>query len=93
MIIREPWRAELETFADPERKQRKPDYYLFATNVPLPGVIETGGKDRAEALFKEYQDVLGLKGWFIWDYHQIRTLLDIYPDIRTTYAAWITPGD
>jgi len=85
-------RAELEKFADPKSKRRKPDYYLFVTNVALSGGAETGGKDKANVVFEDYKDQLGLKDWFIWDYNQIRTMLDTHTAVRITYAVLIKFG-
>ncbi|MBT8421381.1 MAG: hypothetical protein KJO08_11065, partial [Gammaproteobacteria bacterium] len=86
-------RGDLEKFADPKRKLRRPEYYLFATNVVLTPVADTGGKDKATQLLNEYIPKLGLKSFHIWDYDQICTLLDTHSDVRTAYSAWITPGD
>lgn len=86
-------RDELEKFVDSERNLRKPDYYIFATNVILTPVQGSGFKDKADALIKEYKDRLGLKEYDIWDYDKIRIFLDDYEGIRRAYAAWITPGD
>ena len=36
---------------------------------------------------------LGLKDFKIWDYDQLRVMLDNCVDVRTSYSAWITPGD
>jgi hypothetical protein len=35
----------------------------------------------------------GLKDYAIWDGDQIRRFLDAQPRIRTTYTAWLLPGD
>nr|VFK51124.1 MAG: hypothetical protein BECKTUN1418E_GA0071001_10053 [Candidatus Kentron sp. TUN]VFK55827.1 MAG: hypothetical protein BECKTUN1418F_GA0071002_10753 [Candidatus Kentron sp. TUN] len=86
-------REDLEKFTDTERGLRKPEYYLFATNVVLTAVAEQGGKDRTIALLEEYKPKLGLEGFQLWDYDQIRTLLDQHGGIRKAYLAWITPGD
>lgn len=84
---------ELKKFADPKRALRKPDYYIFATNVVLSPVSETGKKDKAAALFKKYAKKMPLRGYAIWDYDQISRFLDDHEAIRQSYAAWITPGD
>jgi hypothetical protein len=86
-------RDELEKFIDPERKLRRPDYYIFATNVVLTPVQAAGSKDKVDALIKKYKRRLGLKGYDIWDYDKIRAFLDADESIRRAYAAWITPGD
>lgn len=86
-------KAELDKFIDPERKLRRPEYYLFATNVVLTPAVGTGGKDRVATLFEDYQDRLALKEWHVWDHDQLGALLDTQDAIRTAYAAWITAGD
>ncbi len=70
-----------------------PDYYIIATNVKLSGVRNVGGKDSVEALLKSYKRTHGLKDFKIWDGTQIRRYLDHHTNIRTTYSAWLTPGD
>lgn len=85
--------AELKAFADPKKERRRPDYYIFATNVVLTPVQDRGGKDRAAALFAKYQKKVPLRGWAIWDFDENRRFLDSFADVRKGYAAWITPGD
>ncbi len=86
-------REELEKYCEPERKRRKPDYFVLATNVALTAVGEKGSKDRVASVLKEFQKRLSLKGFTIWDYDQIRVFLDNNEDVRNSNAAWITPGD
>ena len=86
-------KAELEKYLDPDNNLRKPDYFVFATNVVLTPVRGRGSKDKVEAVFEEFQDRLPLRGYAIWDYDQIRAFLDNYEEIRRGHAAWITPGD
>ena len=86
-------KEELGEYTDPESKLRKPEYYIFATNVVLTPVLDKGSKDRAVAVLEEYKNQSPLKDYAIWDYDQIRTFLDAYEDIRKAYAAFVTPGD
>lgn len=86
-------KKELGKFSDTRRKLREPDYYVFATNVVLSPVAEQGGKDKVTAWLDEQKAVLGFKDYRIWDYDQLRVLLDAHEGVRTAYAAWITPGD
>lgn len=86
-------RSELIAFADPTKRRRKPEYYIFATNVVLTPVHEHGSKDRAFAIFEEFKNAVPLKGYDIWDYDKIRVFLDNSEEIRHSYDAWITPGD
>lgn len=84
---------ELKKFTDDKRDLRKPDYYIFATNITLSSVVEKGGKDQVTEAINEFKSAVGLKDFQIWDYDQIRTLLDSNEGIRTTYSAWTMPGD
>lgn len=70
-----------------------PEYYIFVTNLSLSAVAIRGGKDRVSALLDKYKTSHGLKAYAIWDGDQIRRFLDALPAIRTTYAAWLLPGD
>ena len=66
---------------------------LFATNVVLTPAAESGGKDRLTQYLESQKAKLGLRDFRIWDYDQLRVLLDGQTDVRTAYQAWITPGD
>ena len=70
-----------------------PEYYIFATNLALSPVAQRGGKDRVRTLFDGFKKSHGLKDYAIWDGDQIRRFLDGLPGIRTTYTAWLLPGD
>lgn len=84
---------ELKKFTSAASKLKKPEYYIFATNVVLTPVAEAGGKDRLTRYLESQKVELGLKDFRIWDYDQLRVMLDSCADVRTTYAAWITAGD
>ena len=86
-------RQELADFNDPAKARKKPDYYIFATNVILTPFPDKGSKDRVASLFEEFSDTVPLKGYDVWDYDKIRVFLDDNEDIRRGYSAWITPGD
>ena len=84
----------------PKRKQNPrsndrvcPEYYIFATNLALSPVARTGGKDRVRTVLDGFKKSHGLKDYAIWDGDQIRRFLDAQPGIRTTYTAWLLPGD
>jgi hypothetical protein len=85
--------TELQDFCDAGKNRRKPDYYVFATNVVLTPFPELGSKDLVREVFADFEAVLPLKNYAIWDYDWIRAFLDGDEDIRKGYAAWITPGD
>lgn len=72
---------------------RRPEYYVFVTNVILTPVATSGGKDKVTATLVTYKKLLGIKDFRVWDRDQLCALLDTCTDVRTAYQAWITPGD
>jgi hypothetical protein len=80
---------------------RRPEYYILATNIRLSGADgvtprgrpKRGGYSKIAVLFDQWKKDLGLKQVDIWSHDKIIDLLASYPEIRQTYAAWITPGD
>ncbi|MBQ0828544.1 hypothetical protein [Streptomyces tagetis] len=90
---------ELAAWGNPNssraRHGRLPDYMILATNVVLSSVTGSGGIDRVETEIKKLvaKHRLPLKGWKIWHFEQIRTFLDLHPEIRQTYDAMVTPAD
>ncbi|MFZ1745756.1 MAG: hypothetical protein WAU17_07535, partial [Nitrospirales bacterium] len=86
-------KKELDTYANPKKGRRRPDYYIFATNVVLSPAKDKGTKDKVSTLFSKYQKSLPIRGTGVWDFDQISTFLDGYEDVRNAYSAWITPGD
>jgi len=87
----EALRDELKTFSTAKDGRRRPEYYIFATNVVLTPPTG-GGKDKAFALADELGEGW-LRGFDVWDYDKLRSFLDVYGDIRRKYRAWVTPGD
>ena len=86
-------KADLDKFVDPKRKLPRPDYYLLVTNVVLTPVQDSGSKDRALALLAQRQTEIGYRGYSIWDYDHLRSLLDGQEAIRTRYQPFIGTGD
>ena len=84
---------ELKKFTSKKRNLRRPEYYIFCTNVVLTPPEKAGSKDRSYILLEQHATKHGLKGFAIWDCDQIRTYLDNLPGIRQAYQAWITAGD
>lgn len=84
---------ELKKFTSVKRGLKSPRYYIIATNVTLSPVSEVGGKDRVNETFERYKNRVGIYGYKIWDYDELRTMLDSSPEIRSTYNAWLMPGD
>ena len=86
-------RHELAKFEGRKRNLRKPEYYLFCTNVVLSPKHKTGFKDRITRELGIYQKRLSMKGFDFWDSDKLRIFLDGNSEIRRTYAAWVTSGD
>lgn len=86
-------RKELDAYGREDSHRRPPEYFIFATNVRLSAVRDSGAKDRAESVLAQAAEGLGLKGYAVWDYYQLCAYLDATPEIRRAYAAWITSGD
>ena len=88
---------ELDDWANPGKRRvsegRRPEYLIFATNVPLSAVPGRGGRDKVDELIKGYKETLGLKGWDVWDGNQIKTYLNAYPDVKRPFTALMTPSD
>ena len=86
-------RSEIKKYLEEGSSVRKPDYFIYATNVVLTPANEQGSKDRVRAVLEDFKDRLPLKGYDIWDYDKIRVFLDDNQEVRRAYTAWITPGD
>src|SRR5205823_3134037 len=85
-------KSELSDWAKPDTKRvRKPDFLLFVTNVRLSPL----GKDEIKkTIASEVRRLeLPIKESRVWDYDDLRAMLDDAADIRSAYAALITPGD
>lgn len=73
--------------------RRPPQFYIFVTNAVLSGNAGTGGHDRCAKVFEAHAARLGLKGYAIWGFDEIRAYLDQSPEIRQAYIGFILPGD
>lgn len=87
--------AELGDWAkEDSNRTRKPDFLLFVSNVrlsPDPRAGKDAAREHLAAKIKELS--LPIKEFRIWDYEEIRALLDDAESIRNRYAAFITSGD
>ena len=86
-------KEEIRKYTDPGSKLRKPDYFIFATNVVLTPFLDKGSKDQAINVLEEFKNQSPLKDFAIWDCDQIRTFLDAYEDVRRAYTVFLTPSD
>lgn len=92
--------GELSKFVATDKSYTKPEYYIIATNVSLSGAdskvggkLRKGGMTKVSEHMETWKEKLNLKSFDIWSSEKLQTLLALSPDIRTTFAAWITPGD
>ena len=70
-------KQELKTFAVSAKRNPKPQYYVFVTNVDLTSA-SSGGKDEANEIIKSYSEQLPLKNHAIWDGNQVKAYIDRY---------------
>ena len=79
------------------------DHLIFATNVTLSPVEDSGAKDRMFALAndaiargreaRQRGEQNGLLGFDVWDYDKLRMYLDQFEDVRRSFGAYVLPGD
>ncbi|WEB40624.1 hypothetical protein MOV08_15930 [Streptomyces yunnanensis] len=85
--------SEMNAWATSPKRKPRPEYIVFATNVSLSAVPRAGGIDRVSKELDAQCKALGLKGWHVWHAESIHRLLEVHAGVRTSYAAWILPGD
>ncbi|MFF9284336.1 NACHT domain-containing protein [Streptomyces griseosporeus] len=86
-------RKEFKEWRESDKRGKRPDHLIVATNVTLSATPRTGGMDRVVKVLKEECGSLGIKHWSVWHSENINRFLEAHPGIRTSYAAWILPGD
>lgn len=69
---------KLAAFSADTVRADRPDYIVFATNIPLA----SNGVDYVDELFGSFSTQLGLKGWAIWHRDVIFGYIDSFPDVR-----------
>jgi hypothetical protein len=84
---------EFDAFRDEKKKRRLPSYYLLATNVVLTAKQDTGSKDVIRKRLRDWGSSCGIADTDVWSYDDLCRLLDQCPEIRRTYAGFITSGD
>jgi hypothetical protein len=86
-------RKEFKEWRESEKRKKKPEKFIIATNVTLSATPSTGGMDRVAKVMKEECEALGISQWTIWHGENFNRFLEKNAGIRTSYAAWILPGD
>ena len=84
--------CELETFVQSDKRDPKPEYYVFVTNVELSSAAG-GGRDQSDRLVRSYYGKLPLKGHAVWDANQLTAFLATYENLRKRFKEFLTPGD
>lgn len=82
---------ELEAFVKSKKRDPKPEYYVFVTNVELSA--GGAGWDAGEKIIQSYYSRLPLKGHAIWDANQLNAYLTRFEELRKRFTAHLTPGD
>lgn len=86
---------ELNEWARPDSKRTtKPQYILFASNVRL-SATPGGGKDSIQNHLEETSKSVGLKiqDSRVWDFDDLRALLDAESSVRRRFSAFIHTSD
>ncbi|WAU78864.1 hypothetical protein O1Q96_03270 [Streptomyces sp. Qhu-G9] len=86
-------RKEFNEWHTSKKRKPKPKYVIFASNVKLSAVPNTGGFDRVQEVMKEECRRLHIEEYMIWHSENLDRFLEIHDGIRRSYAAWILPGD
>ena len=92
---------EIEKLKKNESAIKIPDYYIIATNVNLSGsdtVLSngkrrSGGYKKLHDFMQENLKAVGVRDFDIWSNDKICDLIANNPNIRRSFAAWVTPGD
>jgi hypothetical protein len=99
-------KSELSKFLDPARGLKAPEYYILATNVVLSSIQSNspakrtskrpspkGGHEKLEEALAPLLHKVGIRGFDVWHCDKIRSLIDLSPEIRRSYASWITSSE
>ena len=85
-------KSELKAFVESHKRNPKPEYYIFVTNVELSSAPD-GGRDKADAILRSYYGRIPLRGHAIWEANQLDAFLSKYDGLRRRFKAYLTPGD
>ncbi|MFF3165150.1 NACHT domain-containing protein [Streptomyces sp. NPDC003273] len=86
-------RKEFKEWRESDKRSKTPDRFIVATNVTLSATPRTGGMDRVAKVMREECEKLDIQDWVVWHSENVNRFLEKHPGIRTSYAAWILPGD
>uniref|UniRef100_A0AAU1LR62 NACHT domain-containing protein n=1 Tax=Streptomyces sp. NBC_00148 TaxID=2903626 RepID=A0AAU1LR62_9ACTN len=86
-------RKEFKEWRESPKRTKKPDHFILATNVSLSATPLTGGIDRVHKVVAAECEKLGIAQWTVWHAENISRFLEKHAGIRTSYAAWVLPGD
>jgi hypothetical protein len=94
---------ELRKYRESAGRLKVPQYYILATNVHLSGAdgraskkggrVKKSGHSKILDVLSRWKAELGTRDVDVWPADKIIDLLVGAPEIRQTYAAWVTPGD
>lgn len=91
MWVRKNFEEELKKFLDKGKGLKKPDNYLFFTNVTLTPVHKTGGRDNIEIIKEKYKEFIN--NIFIGGYNEVCSMLDNNESVRITYSEFLLTSD
>lgn len=83
---------ELRKWEKSSKRNPKPDYFIYCTNVDLTSA-SGGGKDAIEKILEKYKATLELKAYAIWDANQLKSFIDGHEEIRKRFSCFFTTGD
>ncbi|TKT01605.1 NACHT domain-containing protein [Streptomyces lasalocidi] len=86
-------RKEFRKWRESTKRDPKPKFVIFASNVSLSAVPGSGGFDRVHEVMQEECRRLAVEDWIVWHSENLHRFLEIHDGIRRSYAAWILPGD
>jgi hypothetical protein len=84
--------AEMEMYKSAAVPRRRPQYFLFITNVELSARLKTGGKDRFMNRLAYWVKELKMKGADVWDRDKLGNLLDTNRQIAEGFG-FLHAGD
>lgn len=83
---------ELDLWKTSSKRNPKPDYFIYCTNVELSSAAN-GGRSTCEKLLQAYKETSQLKGFAIWDANQLSGYINGYEEIRKRFRCFLTTGD